>query len=266
MSKSKIFFSSSDDSFVPAEREKNWIDSSFSGADNPVGSYRMPAVSNGGYESKHPILDKTGNTIGFISNGAADLGYTYQCVCANDRFWITHQTFYAMRNHGNSRVSIVEEKRKSIFSSSRRFRVVKSFEFGDSWLGADPMAFKLLDSERKLLYLTQQGFCLFDTSLCSEVAKAEYNDITYCIQDFNISPDFKFLALAVSKERETDRNLYDNFIRLYNLKTGSKLNDIFLDVDESMGWDINFSEDSRQLRASSRFSRLPSFHFKIRSS
>ena len=260
MSKPKIFFSLSDDSFVPAEREKNWIDSSFSGVDNPVGAYSMPAVSNGGYESKHPILDETGNTIGFMSNGGSYLGYTYQCVCANDRFWITHQTFYAMRNHGNSRVSIVEEKRKSIFSSSRKFKVVKSFEFGDSWLGPNPMAFKLLDSERKLLYLTDRGFCLFDTYLLKKVAKADYEDIGYDIRDFNISPDFKFLALAVSMRSERYQDRYDNFIRIYDLEADSKLDDLFLDIDQS-AFRIYFSKDSSQLEASYKSS---SFVFKIR--
>lgn len=262
MSEPKIYFSLSDDSFIPAEREENWIDSSFSNVDNPKGTLRMPGVNNGGYESRHPVLDENGNTIGFMPNGATDLGYTWTCVYASNCFWITHQTFNAMRNHGNSSVSIVEEKRKSIFSSSRKFRVVKSFGFGGDWVDSIKV-FKLLDSERNLLYLTDRGFCLFDTHLRDEVAKAEYNDITHDIRDFTISLDSNLLALAVCKRRKINRDSYDNFIRLYNLKTGLKINDLFLDFDQSVYPDIDFSEDGRQLRVSYNSSR---FIFKIRSS
>jgi len=260
MSEPKIYFSLSDTPFIPAEREIRWIDSSYSMNENAVGSYRWQGVSNGNYQSKHPIFNTNGETIGFISDAGTRLSYTYGCVYAGDCFWITHQTFYAARNNGPSSVSLVEEKGKFLFSSDRKFKVVNSFSFSENWLNTIK-AFKLLHHGSQLLYLTEYGFCVFDIYQRGKVAEAEFTDIAYGIRDFTLSPNAKFLAMAVRKEIKRHQNRYDNFIRIYNLETGLKVGDIFLDTERNEHWTVDFSEDGHLLRALLNSSK---FVFKLR--
>lgn len=133
MSEPKIHFSLSDDSFIPAKREEEWVDSSFSQVENPVGILRLPAVNNGRYESKHPVLNISGETIGFLQHGSTFLGYTWECIYGGGCFWIVNQTFTETLNGGKvCNVSIVENVGKFLFSSFIKFKVVKSFEFDGS--------------------------------------------------------------------------------------------------------------------------------------
>lgn len=263
MSEPKINFSLDDTPFIPAEREKSWIDSSFSHAPNAIGPYRWLGVSNGNYESRHPILNENGDTIGFISDAATDLGYTWQCVYAGDCFWITNMTFYATRKSIDvSTVSIVEQKGKFLFSSDRKFKVVESFSFGTHWVHSTK-AFKLLNDGRQLLYLTDNGFCLFDTYSRRIVAQKEFTDRPFYF-NFTLSPKANILAMAYSKSKKDildGEYRYNNFIRLYNLETGLVLGEQILDVDGHAHWTVDFSEDGRQLRATT--DRI-TFVFKIR--
>src|ERR1044072_452481 len=112
----KIEFRKSETPFQPADRPTEWIDTSFSQSEEAIGYLRLPGVSNGRYEHKHPILDAEGNTVGFFVNGQSLIGYTFECVYAWDCFWIVHQGFGDVLNGGNgSDISVVAAKGIFVF-------------------------------------------------------------------------------------------------------------------------------------------------------
>lgn len=203
----QIQFRDSQSSFRPAERlhDEDWIDTSFSQSPSAVGRLRLPSVSNGRYESKHPILDVHGATVGFMIDGVGSLGYTFTCVYAGDCFWITHQGFSAVMGGVDiSRVSLVDATGTFMFSNrGTKFSVVTSFGFGGNWVDTI-QAFKLLDDGAYLLYLTNYGVCLFDTRRREIVAKAEFTDIVHQWSGFALSPKVKLLAIGCSARGDKD--------------------------------------------------------------
>lgn len=231
------------------------MDTSFSDAPHAVGHLRLPGVSNGRYESKHPILDLSGETVGFLVDGQSSLGYTFTCVYAGNCFWITHQGFGATMSGGGSGVSIVDEAGTFMFSSKgSKFRVVKSFGFGGSWPDSI-RAFKLLDDGAYLLYLTAYGFCLFSTRTREITSKVEWTDIAYQWSGFALSPKVKLLALGCSVRGEKDpidgEYRYRNLLRMCNLETGQVVGEQGLPGDRETTWKVEFSETGRSLRLAS---------------
>lgn len=254
----QIQFSDSQSPFRPAERpqDKDWIDTSFSQSPRAVGRLRLPSVSNGRYESKHPILDVHGATVGFMIDGVGSLGYTFTCVYAGDCFWITHQGFGAVMGGVHiSRISLVDATGTFMFSTKgMKFKVVKSFGFGGSWVDGI-RAFKLLDDGAYLLYLTNYGVCLFDTRRRDVIAKAEFTDIVHRWSGFALSPKVKLLAIGCSVGDDKDpldgEYRYRNFVRIYNLETGAVVGEQALPGDRETRWGVDFSEDGRQLGVAS---------------
>lgn len=255
----QIRFRENKDPFRPAQRpnDKEWIDTSFSQSPRAVGYLRLPGVDNGRYESKHPILDVHGATVGFLIDGQGSLGYTYTCVYAGSCFWITHMGFGATMRGGNvSGVSLVDATGTFIFSSKgTKFRVVKSFSFGGGWID-NIRAFKLLDDGAYLLYLTNYGFCLFDTRTREIVAKAELTDFAYQWSGFSLSPKVKLLAIGYSTRGEKDpldgEYRYRNFVRVYDLETGVSVGEQTLQGDRETRWTVDFSEDGRRVGLASK--------------
>lgn len=259
MSIMKIIISQSDNPFTLANEKSNWIDTSFSDTPfskgkNTIGALRWQGVYNGDYKNKHPILNKNGETIGYSSGLSTDLGPTYECIYAGGCFWIAHQTFRDMKSVNDvSSISLVEE-RKSFFSSKRKFKVVKTFEFEKRWLDSIK-AFKLLGDESRFLYFTEEGFCLFDVNQQSIKTKIDFPDLGInCYSDFTLSPNDKFLALACRSKIADGDFIYGSFIRLYNLETGEASSDLFIDIDHEERWSLDFSEEGSQLRANSNSS------------
>ena len=126
-----------------------------------------------------------------------------------------------------------------------------SFAVGRYWLDSIK-AFKLLNNESQLLYFTEQGFRLFDTYHKNIKTKVDFPDLgASCYSDFTLSPNTKFLALACNSRIDGGNFIHGSFIRLYNLETGEASSDLFISIDHQESWIIEFSEDGRQLRASS---------------
>ena len=249
----QVQFRESKDAFHPADRldEREWIDTSFSQSPRAVGRLRLPSVDNGRYESKHPILNPHGATVGFLADGVSSLGYTWTCVYAGDCFWITHMGFGATLSGGKgSGVSLVDATGTFLFSNSTKFKVVKSFGFGGSWVRSI-RAFKLLDDGDYLLYLTNYGVCLFDTRIREIVAKVEFTNLAYQWSGFALSPKVKLLAIGCSTRGDKDlldgEYCYRNFVQIYNLETGVVVGEQALPGDRETRWAIDFSENGRQI-------------------
>jgi hypothetical protein len=62
----QIEFRESETSFQPANRPTDWIDTSFSQRKKAIGDLRLPGVSNGRYEPKHPILTRRATRLVFL--------------------------------------------------------------------------------------------------------------------------------------------------------------------------------------------------------
>ena len=248
-------------SFQPAKRplDKDWIDTSFSQSPRAIGELRLPGVSNGRYESKHPILDPDGATVGYMVDGETWLGYTFTCLYAGNCFWIAHQGFGAVMNGVNvSEVSLVDATGAFVFSPrDAKFTVVKSFEFGGLWVHTI-RAFKLLDDGNYLLYLTNYGFCLFSTRRREIVAKTEFTNLAHQWSGFALSPKANILAIGFSERGkdpiDDDYFPHRNFVRIYDLKTGVVVGEQVLPGDRETRWIIDFSEDGRRVRATSDLS------------
>ncbi|WP_439481644.1 hypothetical protein [Cyclobacterium plantarum] len=261
-----IIFKASNSSFEPAKKwsDRDWFDTSFSQSDRAIGHLRLPAVDNGRYESKHPILDSNRNLIGYLSGAGSSIGYTWNCIYAGNCFWLTNQTFSATMNNGGSNVTLVDEVGTFLFSSTRKFNAVKSFGFDGDWAGFT-LAFKLLDDGTQLLYLTNKGFCFFNTHQRVIISQAEFSlFLSESSTDFTLSPKVKMLAIAGSSMGQKDpidgEYRYKNFIWLYNLETGLLVGETSLEIDKYVRWSIDFSVDGRNLKVSSDSS---SFQFEL---
>lgn len=260
MSNVKLIFRESPSPFRAIERREqaSWIDSSFSEGPQvvrpPIGRLHMPFVDNGRYESKHPVLDPQGATVGFLEDGQGSLGYTYECIFAGDCFWIAHQHFGASSHGGGSKVSLVDEAGKFLLSRNVKFKVVRSFDFDGMWI-FKILAFKLLDGGANLLYLTRHGVCLFNTRTREIIAKTDFGELSHQFSGFDLSPKAKLLAIgwsaAEGKNPLDNSYLYRNFIRIYDLNSGLALGEQNLPGDGATEWAVEFSEDGRQIQAAS---------------
>ena len=186
-----IIFRPSNSDFQPSEKwtEREWFDNSFSQNEKPIGNLRLPAVDNGRYESKHPILNMNGNLVGYLSRAASSIGYTWNCVYAANCFWLTNMTFSDTMSGGmRSNVTLVDEVGKFLFSSTSKFKAIKSFEFKGDW-ASSAKVFKLLNEGRELFYLTSYGFCLFNTYGRKRISHVNFPKwIPEDAFDFAISP------------------------------------------------------------------------------
>lgn len=250
--------------FKPAEKinKEDWYDTSFSHSKKSIGELRLPGVSNGRYDTKHPIQNNNGELVGYLSGAQTSLGYTWNCVYTGNCFWLTNQTFSDTFGGGvnRSNVSIVDEVGYFLFSPTKKFRVVKSFDFDSIWASSS-IAFKII-YERNLFYLSNKGFCLFDTLSRTKISHVNF---PYYLSnhefDFTISPKVKILAIVGSasigeKDPIDGKVLYNNFIWLYNLETGILMGEEKLENKDYLKWSIDFSEDGRNVRISSDISTL----------
>lgn len=251
MSNFEILFNDSESQFNPAKKlaEKEWYDTSYSESSKSLGQLRFPIVNNGRYESKHPILNTSGETIGYLVDALSDIGYTWGCVHAGYYFWVTNQTFSATMGGGGTNISVIGEVGNFLFSSKRKFKVVKSFHFKeDSW--KSPKVFKLLENGRQLFVLTDYGFCVFDTYNKEKTTEAYFSSF-----DFTFSPKVKILAIVASFGSKKDpidgEYRYKNSIWIYNLETGILMGEKELQVDKYVNWNINFDENGRKIRVTS---------------
>ncbi|MCB0628605.1 MAG: hypothetical protein R2824_04470 [Saprospiraceae bacterium] len=253
-----IIFKPSNSVFKPSEKwtERERFDTSFAKAKNAIGNLRLPAVNNGRYESKHPIMDSNDNLVGYLSGAVSFIGYTWDCVYAANCFWLTNMTFSdTMGGVNRSNVTLVDEVGTYLFSSTRKFKAIKSFDFEGHWAGSTK-AFKLLDNERELFYLSSYGFCLFNTYNRERISHVNFpRYVSEHAFDFAISPKVKILAIAGSSMGEKDpidgEYRYKNFIWLYNLESGILMGEENLDTDTYNRWSIHFSEDGRNIKISS---------------
>ncbi|MBC8756554.1 hypothetical protein H2O64_17915 [Kordia sp. YSTF-M3] len=248
----KVHFKETDSEFSIAEKIKkdDWFDTSYNEVTSSIGNLRYPIVDNGRYGSKHPIYDTLGGIIGYLVGAESQIGYTWGCVYAGAGFWLTNQTFSATMGGGGTNISVIADVGNFLFSSKRKFKLVESFYFEEhSWKSPD--VFKLLDDGRELLVITRYGFCVFETFNKTMRSKTYFQ--SYCDNyDFTISPKVKILAIVSSfngRKKPIDGEYrYKNSIWLYNLDTGELVGEKTLEIDKSLNWSINFSEDGRKIR------------------
>ncbi|WP_420386443.1 hypothetical protein [Roseivirga sp.] len=255
MSDFKVYFQNTNSHFSPAEKvtADDWFDTSYHKSSHSIGSLRYPMVDNGRYQNKHPIYDTHGEIVGYLVDAETQIGYTWRCVYAGAGFWLTHQTFSATMGGGGCNISLIADVGNRLFSSKRRFKLIKSFNFKEhSWTSPD--AFKLLEDGCELFVITHHGFCVFETF--NKVLKSRNHFQPFVDKyDFTISPKVKILAVVSSfngtKDPIDGEYRYKNAIWLYNLDTGNLVGEKQLEIDKSVNWYIDFSEDGRKIRVSS---------------
>ena len=112
MNEKIISFEPDEASFISSEKwsREDWIDTSFDHSDKATGHLRLPAVGNGRYQRKHPILDNNNNLVGYLSGAVESIGYTWDCIYAANCFWLTNMTFQdTMGRTDRSSVTLVDE-------------------------------------------------------------------------------------------------------------------------------------------------------------
>ncbi|WP_340201924.1 hypothetical protein [Ascidiimonas sp. W6] len=254
----KINFKQTEATFPIAKKptENKLIDTSFAQSERATGKLRLPAVNNGRYESRHPILNPEGHTVGYLSKAANTIGYTWNCVYAGHCFWLTNMTFHDTFNGGKySNISLVAEAGTFLFSSTRKFKVIKAFALDGSYAGFT-RAFKLLNNERELFYLTNKGFALFNTYGQNLIAQADFQEyLSENTWDFALSPKVPILAIVASSMGEKDpvdgAYRYKNFVRLYSMKNGELMGEKILEMNGFTRWAIYFSKNGRFLKIAS---------------
>jgi hypothetical protein len=239
------------------ERERNWIETSFSHSPRATGAFRLARPHDERYAKKHPISSADGVMAGFLIEGVRSLGDTFRCIYAAECFWIVHQRREAGIIGQYSSVSLVDRTGRFRFlRRGAKFGVVKSFEFGRGW-PQTIRAFKLLDQGARLLYLTNYGFCLFDTKRRTMSGRVDFTDCAYQWSGFALSPATGLLAVGCSVRREKDpsdgRHRYENFVRLYYLESGTVAGEQGLHGDRQTEWTVQFSDDGEQMQLASPF-------------
>ena len=234
-----------------------WFDTSYSGSADAIGNFRFPRVINGRYEPKQPIFDSNNNKIGFLVKGARTLGHTYNCIYVDKAqcFYLSHVPFGSVKRDA-SYISIVSSVGRFLFSrKDLKFERTQSFVLPNQWVGIGILAFKLIEEQQYLFFLTQYGFCLIDTIDKRLVSKTLFDDISYAVSGFNLFPDGKLLAVGFSVDDYTDpsdgEQKHRNFINIYELVTGKLISQKSLETDYRMDWKIAFSIDGRRLTARS---------------
>lgn len=241
-----------------APRKDQWFDTSYNGSADAIGDIRFPRVINGRYEPKHPIFDSNNNKIGFLVKGVQTLGHTYNCVYVNkaQSFYLSHVP-YGSINRDASYISIVSSVGRFLFSRKDiKFARTQSFELPNQWIGIGTLAFKLIEEQQYLFFLTQYGFCLIDTINRRLVSKTLFDDMSYAVSGFNLSPKGKLLAVGFSVDDYHDpldgEQKHRNFLNIYELDTGKSIGQQTLETDHRMDWKISFSIDGRWLTVRSK--------------
>lgn len=266
--KKSVIFKPADVDFKPAEKrtKKEWFDTSYYGNERAIGNLRFTQAYSANYNRKHPILDKEDNVVGYLSNGLKTIDYSWSCIYVANCFWITNKFRHTLTDSleatlgitNPSHITLVDSVGYYPFSSAKRFKVIKRFDFEGSPLARNwtdkERAFKLLDGDKLLFYLTQEGFSLFDTYRRERIS---YVKFPYPVEkfDFTLSPKVKILAIAGNTFKGKDlvdgKDRYQNYIWLYDLISGEMLGEKMLDMDTAERWSINFSETGRNLKVSS---------------
>lgn len=250
----KIAFIKSQSNFrgeIVTLREDKLFDTSYRDCNHAIGHLRFPGVSNGRYESKHPIFDLNGDKVGFLVNGAGSLGYTYHCVYVDraECFYISHSPFGSSKSY----ISIVSENGSFLFTKGVKFERTQTFELPGACTNI--LTFKLIEDQRYLLVLTQYGFCLIDTVYRKLASKTLFEGMGYSVTGFALSPKVNLLAIAFCvpdyKDPLDGEYRYRNLIHIYDLEIGQSIGSHYLEINELIYWKLAFSTDGRQLAVNS---------------
>jgi hypothetical protein len=244
-------------------RKEEWFDTSYQAVETAIGHLRMPGVSNGRYPSRHPIYDAQGNNVGFLADGAGTLGYTYYCVYVDRayRFYLSHVPFGEVwgKRFTSSYISTVSVTGGFLFRPGRKFARTGSLELPYDWVGNE-LAFKLMNDQQHLLFVSQQGFCFVDTGSCRAISKTDFDGLSHSITGFALSPKVNLLAMCFCASDGSDpldgRPRYRSLLRIYHLDTGALVGEKRIGGDQHAGWNVVFGLDGRQLAARSATSEL----------
>lgn len=245
-----ISFKEFSEEFIPLEAPASWIDTSFAESKQAIGWIRLPIVNNGNYPSKHALKNPNGDIIGYLVDGASDLCYTYECVSVRDSLWIAHIPGVWSPHY----LSKITRQGRFWFSDDYKYKRSKSISIGEGW--ADYIkCFKLMPDGESIFLLTKKGFLLLDTGTCSLRSHVHFQNLSYCWSNFSVSPRFNLLAICFfqnkGKDIIDDSDIYQNFIRIYGIKTGEILGECILDSTTRQFWEVNFSKDGRKIRVNS---------------
>lgn len=256
MTKPQIRFNETDQPFEAASdpARRNWIESSFTTDENAVGELRFEPPSNGRYGRKHPVTTPDGRVHAYIGRAFHELGYTFAALYLDGCFWVANQTFGSTSSRGDSAITLIGEKGEFLIGKDKRFGLIDAFGF-DSGCVNSIKAFKRLDDGKKLLYLSSPGFALFDVHRRRIIGKAEFGELAYSFNGFDLSPKALTLAIAASyhdgKNPISGEDRYRNILRIYDLSTGDILGEHTLPTEEGHLWNVHYSNDGRQIQVRS---------------
>jgi hypothetical protein len=233
----------------------DFFDTSLSGYNKAtIGNLTMPGVDNGRYESKHPIHDKSGLTYGHMVGGVMRIGYTYAGVYSDsaNAFFLAHLPFTSVPSYpAIGFISQISPSGSFLFGNKGvKFKQTFVKQLPGEWI-TDIKAYKLFENGKRLLILTDKGFTVYNTH--NQVY--EFDPIIIhsyaCIKDFSISPDYKYITIAVSRYMESDEidgtQTYSNYIEIYELKDGLKVGGLKLPHTTETNWNIRFALDDRTI-------------------
>lgn len=257
MNKQVTFHKSSIGFFTAIKPQMKKRVSSFSDDSEAIGKLRLPGVANGRYESRHPILDASGNQVGSLIKGVQILGYTYACIYSDRAgcFFIAHCPFSAVWSTPpghDSYVSIVEATGHFAFSGKgTKFEPIKSLKLPKGFVN-DPEIFTLMNDGRNILYVTKKGISFLDVFQRDILSATGFDELSYSTVGFAVSPKVNILAVAFS-HHNTDDPLtgdprYRNFVRLYQLDRGAIIGEQELVGNQYVNWQPTFGNDGRSLK------------------
>ena len=147
------------------------------------------------------------------------------------------------------------------FGKGYKFLIDKSFDLPSKWVSY-LRAFKLIKSDRhgnKLLYITDVGFCVFDTSLKRLLAQVDFKELSCRFSDFALSPKMPLLAVVFGTRDSIDpldgEGSFNNFVRIFDLGSGDVIGSQTLPSKGNTYWLVDFDESGRKLEVKSEDGR-----------
>lgn len=245
---------------ISCVQDKMLVESSFAGDTNAIGSFRLPGVANGRYESRHPIENAAGQKIGALVKGVDRIGYTYACIYSDRAgcFFIAHCPFSAVwgsRSGHDSFISIVEATGEfTITGNGRKFEPTTTLPLPAGFVD-NPEIYKTMNDGENLLYVSKKGITFLDLFRRSVASTIPFEELAYSTVGFAISPKVNILAVAFSNHNSEDPLTgdwrYRNFVRLYLLDQGAVIGEQELPTNEHKVWNLQFGIDGRSLIAAS---------------
>jgi len=251
--------------FVPLQNEQKKICSSYISSDDPIGNLRWKSVSNGRYERHHPVYDKNDSIVGYLTDGVANIGYTYCCLYSDraNCFFVSHVPFGMVwgNNSGESSsfISVVSATgRFKFFKQGLKYSKGSSFRFPSSWVGSE-LIYRFIDDGESLLCVSKLGFCVIRVYGPTLATKTLFgNEYEHQLTGAKLSPNTNILAITLCDWQYTDpikgEEVYRNTLQIFDIKSGIKLASQDLNIATSINeCQIRFNEAGDALNVKSTY-------------